>query len=150
MRQDGNGLLRALASGFTGALAVTLINETARRIIPHAPRLDALGRRALSGTLKASGVEPPKGKDLQRASLLGDLLSNTIYYSLIGVGEATHPWLRGTLLGVGAGIGAALLPPVIGLGKQPEQKTPATELLTVGWYLAGGLAAAAVARRFRN
>jgi hypothetical protein len=53
--------------------------------------------------------------------------------------------MRGALLGLAAGVGAAYLPPRIGLGEQPGQRPPATQIMTVAWYLAGGLAAAAAA-----
>jgi hypothetical protein len=46
-----------------------------------------------------------------------------------------------------AGVGAVVLPPLLGLGQQPGRRTPWTELMTVAWYTAGGVAAAAVAER---
>jgi hypothetical protein len=140
---DRTKALRAVGSGFAGAAAVTLLNESARRVIPRAPRLDALGMRAIARGLRAAGQEPLHGERL-RGALAGDLVSNTLYYSLAGAaGGGRNAWLLGSLLGLGAGAGAAFLPPRIGLGHQPGE-TSATRAMTVAWYLAGGLAAAGV------
>ena len=139
---DRTKALQAVGSGFAGAAAVTLLNESARRVIPRAPRLDALGMRAIARGLRAAGQEPPQGERLRGVALAGDLVSNTLYYSLAGAaGGGRNAWLLGSLLGLGAGAGAAFLPPRIGLGRQPGE-TSATRAMTVAWYLAGGLAAA--------
>lgn len=143
---DRTKALQALGSGFAGALAVTALNESARRVIPHAPRLDALGMRALAGSVRLTGEAPPQGERLRGAALVGDLLSNTLYYSLAAAGGRNRAWLLGALLGAGAGAGAAWLPPRIGLGRQPGE-TAATRAMTVAWYLTGGLVAAAALRR---
>jgi hypothetical protein len=138
---------RALGSGLAGSAALTAIHETARRTIDRPPRMDAIGQRALARTLRAVGVTPSRGRRRFRQALLGDLVANALYYSLVELsGQRRGVWRRGTLLGTAAGIGAAVLPPVLGLGRQPRARFPRTPALTVAWYLAGGLAAAAVAR----
>jgi hypothetical protein len=134
--------LAAVGSGLAGAVALTLVHETARRVIPHAPRVDVIGVRAISRPMRAAGYEPPHYNRLHRMALAGEMVSNSAYYSLIGAGDREHVWRRGTILGLAAGLGAALLPPVLGLGQQPHRKTPFTQILTVAWYLIGGLAAA--------
>lgn len=42
------------------------------------------------------------------------------------------------------GIGAVILPPVLGLGSAPTARTRSTPALMVLWYLQGGLVAALV------
>jgi predicted cobalt transporter CbtA len=145
-------MLRALVSGVAGAVAVTAVHETARRTIPQAPRMDVIGRRGIAKSMYALGTEPPHGQRLQNAALAGDVVSNSLYYSLIGLGSDSPraTWKRGLLLGVAAGIGAVLLPPVLGLGRQPGSRGPFTHLLTVAWYTIGGLAAAASLRAFQE
>jgi hypothetical protein len=128
--------------GVAGAVALTLVHETARRIIPHAPRVDVIGVRAIARPLRAAGRRPARYDTLHRAALAGDLVSNAAYYSLVGVGGREHVWRRGATLGLVAGLGAAVLPPLIGLGQPPHRLTPFTHILTVAWYLIGGLAAA--------
>ncbi|THF71546.1 hypothetical protein E7T06_02725 [Deinococcus sp. Arct2-2] len=136
-------------SGLAGAVTVTLLNETVRRLVPHAPRIEIIGERALSQSLKTLDVTPPRGAALYRWTLLGDLLSNSIYFGLVAVGKSEGALKRGGALGLAAGVGAVVLPePLLGLGKQPGARTPFTPLLTAAWYVAGGLAAAAVARKF--
>ena len=142
-REAAAPALAALGSGLAGAAALTLVHETARRVIPHPPRMDVIGVRAISRPMRAAGYAPPRYNRLHGMALAGEMVSNSAYYSLVGVGGREHVWRRGTVLGLAAGLGAALLPPVMGLGNQPHRKTPFTQILTVAWYLIGGLAAAA-------
>jgi len=141
----GDRVLHALASGVAGAAALTAVHETARRTIPRAPRMDIIGRRGIARSMRAVGVEPPKGQALQTTALVGDLVSNSLFYSLIGLGSRRPgpTWRRGLLLGLAAGIGAAVLPPLLGLGRQPGRRGPFTHLLTITWYTLGGVVAAA-------
>jgi hypothetical protein len=137
---------RALASGMAGALVLTGLHEIARRTVPHAPRMDVIGERALAGTIRAAGGNPPRGRRLFRSTLAGEILSNTLYYSVVGAGVGSRVWRKGLVAGLTAGLGAVLLPPRLGLGRQPGESRPLTPLLTVAWYTAGGLAAAMTAR----
>jgi hypothetical protein len=86
---------------------------------------------------------PPVDVELHDLALAGDLVSNSVYYALVGVGDPRHVWQRGALLGLAAGVGAVALPGPLGLGHSPSERTPQTQVMTVAWYLAGGLAAAA-------
>lgn len=133
----------ALGVGAVGALAVTGLHETARRVSSEAPRMDVLGRRALSKLLWRSGHLPPKKARLQRWALLGDLVSNSLFYALIGLFPGRRPIVRGAALGALAGVGGLLLPPLLGLGREPSGATPARKAMTVAWYLLGGAAAGA-------
>ena len=146
MAELRNGLARALAGGAAGATTVTLVHETVRRLRPDAPRMDVLGMRGLAGTLRKMGRKPPPRDQLHAATLVADLLSNGLYFSLIGAGRGERAWMRGAILGLGAGIGGVLLPPLMGLGSRPSRRTPQTKAMTVAWYLLGGLAAAAAYR----
>lgn len=140
-------MIREIASGLSGAAALTAVHESARRVIPHAPRVDVIGKRGIARPMKAAGYRPPSQKNLYWLALLGEVASNSLFYSLVaaGPGGRRHAWRRGIILGTAAGLGAAFLPPVLGLGNQPHRKAPWTQLMTVGWYLIGGLAAAAAA-----
>ncbi|HYC31411.1 MAG TPA: hypothetical protein VEB59_03935 [Gemmatimonadales bacterium] len=134
--------LRALAGGAAGALVLTALNEGARQRVPHAPRMDVIGMRALSAVLRGLGLRPLRGRALYRGTLAGDLVSNSLYYALVGAGSPRTRLRRGILLGAAAGLGAAVVPPLIGLGHQPGERRPDTPLMTVAWYTAGGVAAA--------
>jgi hypothetical protein len=138
-------LLKALGSGVAGALALTAVHQAAAQTIPHAPRMDVIGRRAIAKSAAALGATPPAGGRLQGAALAGDIVSNSLYYSLIalGGGRGRSVWRRGLVLGLAAGVGAAVLPPVMGLGRQPGHRGLFTHVLTVLWYTLGGLTAAA-------
>lgn len=145
-RRSRRGPRRVLGSGVAGALVLTGLHEAARRLLPHAPRMDVIGERALSRSLNALGRRSPRGSRLYRATLAGELFSNSLYYSMVGAAVRTRTLQTGLLIGLAAGLGAVLLPPYLGLGKSPGSKAPLTPLLTVAWYTAGGLAAAAAAR----
>jgi hypothetical protein len=146
--KEQNSVLQALSSGLAGAVAVTLVHETARRFIPDAPRMDVLGMRAIAKGMFKMDEQPPDGEELFRWSIVGDLVSNTLYYSLAGTGQ--QPWFKGVILGSLAGLGGVFLPGPLGLGTEPSGRTPQTKVMTVAWYLLGGLATAAVAQAINS
>ena len=143
-------MLKELGSGLAGALALTAVHETAKRTIPHAPRMDVIGRRGIAKPLYAMGVEPPHGNNLQAAALTGELLSNSLFYSLVALGSERTAVRRGLVLGLLAGIGGVLLPPVLGLGRQPGHRGLPTHLMTIAWYTIGGVVSAVVLRALRR
>ena len=133
---------KALVGGLAGAVALTIAHEALRRFVPEAPRMDVLGMRAVSKTMKKAGAQPPEDGALRAWAMVADVVSNSIYYSLAGAGK--DAWLRGSLLGAGAGAGAVLLPGPMGLGTDPSNRTNSTRAMTVALYLLGGVVAAAV------
>ncbi|GAB2462479.1 hypothetical protein GCM10011375_14110 [Hymenobacter qilianensis] len=142
-------VLRALGNGFAGAVVLTAVHETVRHIIPEtAPRMDVLGMRGLRKLLGKANAPQPDHDTLFNLTMAGDLLSNGLYYSLVGAGK--NAWQRGIVLGLTAGIGGVVLPGPMGLGEAPSNRTPQTKLMTVAWYLIGGLAAAGAARATRK
>lgn len=135
--------VNAIAGGLAGACVLTAVHETMRRLVPDAPRMDILGMRAIEKLMYSADMAPPADDDrLHTWALVGDVISNALYYSFAGTGK--NAWLRGALLGTGAGVGAVLLPGPLGLGEKPSARTSQTQAMTVGLYLIGGLAAAAV------
>jgi hypothetical protein len=136
--------LEALGSGLAGAVALTAIHESARRTLSDAPRMDILGERAIARSLQMVEREPPAEGSLHTAALVGDVVANSLYYSLVAVGDPRTALLRGAVLGLVAGIGGVYLPGPLGLGRGPSARTPATKAMTIAWYLAGGLAAGSV------
>jgi hypothetical protein len=134
----------ALGGGLAGAIAVTLINESVKKIVPQAPRLDLLGMNAVSKGLKLAGKVPSSEKKLFALALVGDLVTNAIYYSSAGIGREKDLWLRSSLLGLAAGVGAVILPGPLGLEEKHTNKTMATKIMTVGLYVAGSVFTAAI------
>ncbi|MBO2008564.1 hypothetical protein [Hymenobacter negativus] len=142
-------LLPSLSAGLAGALVLTAIHETARRLRPEdAPRMDVLGMRGLRKLLHKASAPQPDEDTLFGMTMAGDVVSNSLYYSLVGSGR--HAVRRGLLLGLAAGVGGVVLPGPLGLGEAPSNRTPQTKLMTVAWYTAGGLIAGAVARALRK
>lgn len=133
-------------SGLAGAIALNLLHESARRIVPNAPRVDLLGEQALTKLLRNLDETPPTGDRLYAATLAGDLLSNAIYYSAVGVGRPQNAVRNGVMLGFAAGLGAVGLPGPLGLSEAPSAQNPARAAMTIGWYVVGGLAAGLTCR----
>ena len=139
---------RAAAAGAAGAAALTGVHQLALGLTDAAPRMDILGMRAIRRSMRTAGLQPPRGRTLYNWTLAGDFVSNSAYYSLVGAGR--RPWLRGTLLGLAAGVGALLLPRHVGLGHPPKSEYVTNQAMTIAWYLVGGLAAAATAARLHE
>ena len=134
--------LTALGSGLAGALALTAVHETARGQVATAPRMDMLGMQAIEQGFRSLHADPPQGKQLYELALAGDLVSNALYFSTVAQGRPETALVRGAMLGLAAGLSAIVLPKPLGL--QPQiNRTSATHLMTLGWYLLGGLAAGA-------
>jgi len=141
----------SMMAGVAGAGALTLVHQAARVMTPNAPRMDVLGMRALRGAYRQLGVSPRSDRALEREALAGDMVANSAYYSLVGVGSRESVWVRGLALGLVAGLGAVMLPKPLGLGDPPNAHLPSTQLMTIAWYVLGGLtAAAAFAARDRD
>lgn len=129
--------------GFAGACALTLINQGVAKVDKNAPRLDLLGMNAVAKMFKSADTAPPLVKTLLPVSMAGDLVSNSLYYGLAGGSNKNQTLLKGLLLGLGAGLGAVSLPKTMGLKESYTNKTNTTKLLTIAWYVIGGLVAAA-------
>ena len=138
----------AIMAGLAGALALTAIHETARRLIPQAPRFDSLGRRALARVIRAADGTPPSSDTLQAAALAGDVATNTAYFALaVAVGSPGSAPVRGLIAGSLGGLATLELPPRLGIGPGPDELAAATRIMTVGFYAWGGLVAGLVYRR---
>ncbi len=138
-------LSKSLLSGLVGAVALNVLHETVRQFVPAAPRADILGMRSIKKGFQKANEQPPTGNTLYGLAMLGDVTSNALYYSFVGV-SPKQPLLGGAVLGALAGVGAVTLPGPMGLGEAPTTRTPATVAMTIGWYLFGGLVTGAVYR----
>jgi hypothetical protein len=139
----------ALLAGVCGAVALTAVHQLARRVTDDAPRMDVLGERAIARTVQAAGGTLPMQPTLHRWALAGDLMANSAYYSLITCGPGAHMWARAVAMGLAAGAGALVLPRRIGLGDAPKSDHIPNQIMTVAWYLIGGLAAACAGRALK-
>lgn len=138
-------LLASLAGGLAGAISVTILHEIVRKLAPSAPRLDTLGEQATARLLEKAGQEVPSGAALRSSALAGDIIGNTIYFSLAGT-RIKKAISTGGLLGLTAGIGALKLPGMMGLKEGNTKASSKQRWLTIGLYVAGGLVAAGVTK----
>ena len=132
-------------AGAAGAVALTFAHGTGRRLFDDAPRLDALGERAIAAARAGLGVGPANRATLHGSALVGDLVANAMYYAMVGTGPSAQVWGRGVALGLAAGVGAITLPEPLGLEDPWAIESPRTRALTLVYYVIGGLAAAATA-----
>lgn len=136
--------IASLGGGLAGACTVTLLNESVKRIVPKAPRMDLLGMNAVSKGLNAAGIKTPTGTQLYAMALAGDILSNCLYYAIAGAGNEKNIWLKSSLLGLAAGVAAVTLPGPLGLEEKHSARTTETKLMTIGLYVAGALVATSI------
>ena len=130
-----------MLSGLVGAAAVTGLNYLGQQITPKAPRLDALGRNAVRKSSDAVAGTTPDETTVKATALGGDLISNSMIYSLAGVGRAKRPELRGLLAGVAMGTAVIVLAPMLGLGRRNTGIGTKGKAMAIGQYALGGLAA---------
>jgi predicted nicotinamide N-methyase len=125
----------AMLSGMAGAAALTAVHQAARMMTDTAPRMDVVGMRMLARDKETVGTPA-----LNNLALAGDLVFNSAYYSM------ATTWMRGAALGIVAGVGALVLPRKLGLGDPPKSELLSNQVMTVAWYVLGGLAAAWTAK----
>lgn len=128
-----------LLGGFAGALALNGLHQAYQLVDHDAPRVDLVGEQALTKIMDSAGVKPLKGDALFATTMMADVVSNAFYYSLIGVGKKENLVFRGAAYGLIAGIGALTLTKPLGLSDAPVTRTDKTKVLTVAWYLIGGI-----------
>lgn len=134
--------IHSTIGGFAGAIALNVVHQSLKQFIDEAPAVDLVGEQALNKGLKKVGVKPLRGDKLFLSTLAADVASNAIYYSLIGFGSRKNTLTRGVGYGLAAGVGALALTKPMGLNDRPITKSTTTKLLTVGYYLLGGIVTA--------
>lgn len=143
-------IIKNMIGGIAGAVVLNILHETVRRFDQSAPRVDLVGEEALTRLNKAMGIEPPTGDRRYIATIAGDILSNAFYYSLIGVGKKKYLLKRGIIYGTAAGVGALTLTKPFGLSNAPITRTKRTGIMTIGYYLLGGVVAALTIKSLRS
>ncbi|MFP9100458.1 hypothetical protein ACLI09_15515, partial [Flavobacterium sp. RHBU_24] len=136
--------IKNLLAGLGGAIALNIIHESLKKKGSDMPRVDLVGEEALQKSLNYLGTSIDDDATLYNATLAGDVVSNALYYSLIGGGSYKHIWTRAIFYGLSGGIGAVTLPEPLGLDPEPVTKSQKTKALTVGYYLAGALVTGAI------
>lgn len=134
--------IKSTIGGLAGACTLTLLNESVKKLDKDAPRMDLLGMNAVARLMKGQSILSQTAGKLFPVALAGDLVSNSLYYSMADTGHKNGTLARGVLLGLAAGLGAVVLPRTLGLNEDATTRTVKTKFLTVSWYIIGGLAAA--------
>ncbi len=137
-----------LGSGLAGALALTAIHETIKKFVPDAPRMDAIGKNIVKKIYDATDEQAPDDDTLYNQALAGDIALNSLLYSLVGTGKGS--WMKGLLIGAGAGVAAVLLPKLLDFKEEASSRTNETAAMTIAIYAVAGLAAAGVKNLLHN
>ena len=136
--------MQNLLAGLGGAIALNVLHESLKKKDKDMPRVDLVGEEALQSALRYFGTSIDDKSTLYKATLAGDIISNGLYYAMIGNGAAKHIWPRAVAYGLAAGVGAVTLPEPMGLDDKPVTRSGKTKALTVGYYLAGALVTAGI------
>jgi len=143
-------IFSSIIGGLAGAVALNILHQTVKSFDHDAPRVDLVGEEALTKGMEAMGLTPPTGNALFVATLAGDIISNALYFSTIGFGKKRFLFLRGTAVGLAAGIGALKLTEPLGLSDAPVTRTDKTKVMTIAWYTIGGLVTAMTIKAIRS
>ena len=141
---------KSLLAGVAGAAFLNVVHESVRSVRPDAPRVDLMGRHIVASAFRKQGKKAPDEGTQYALALAGDVLSNALYYSLVGWGKGRSAWLRGLLLGLSAGLGAVKAPDYLPLPKKAVKRQSSTKLMTISWYVLGGVVAGTVAQLISN
>ncbi|MDQ3534394.1 MAG: hypothetical protein M3421_02070 [Bacteroidota bacterium] len=140
---------QAIGSGVAGAVVLTALHESIKQIAPNAPRMDHIGMQIVKKAKDTAGKDNNDKSTLYDQALAGDLVANSLLYSIVGAGER-NSWLRGLIVGAGAGIAAVVLPQLLPVDEDASSRNISTAAMTIGVYALAGLAAAGMKELFRN
>lgn len=140
----------AIEGGITGATTLTILHEIVRKLDRDAPRMDEVGKEALGKLFKKLKLDVPDDDKLHLLATGTELISNGLFYSLAGAAGKNNVILRGIFLGLTAGIAAVVLPRQLGLNETASNRNTKTQVMTVAWYMIGGIVAAAVTERLEE
>lgn len=133
------GKIKNLIAGFTGAIAINLLQKAISKQSDDRPYIQLLGEDALNTDSAATGQSKANPNEPDHVALGTDVVSHALYYSLIGTGKSKYVWPRALGLGLSAGIGAIRLPQNLTLNEGPATRNTQVQALTVGYYVFGAL-----------
>lgn len=143
------GKITNLIAGLGGAVVLNILHESLKNKGRNMPHIDRLGEEALQKSIGYLGTSIEDEHTLYLSTLAGDIAGNAIYYSLIG-GKNSLIWPKAIMFGLAAGIGAVTLPKPMGLDATPVARNAKSTVLTIGYYLTGALATAAILKLFKT
>ncbi|RYY61339.1 MAG: hypothetical protein EOO05_06770 [Chitinophagaceae bacterium] len=134
-------LIHNLLGGLAGAVALNILHETMKKLQPDAPHIDEVGEEATAKAIEWTGHDAPEGNTLTGVTLAADLASNAFFYSMIGQGKESNLVPRGAVYGLAVGLGTLGIASSGPVDDTPITKTTATKMMTVAWYVFGGVVA---------
>ncbi len=130
--------LHAITAGLAGAVVLTLTHQLLKKFFDDAPRMDLMGEEALQKVADKADIHIPR-KDSYGLALAADIAANTLYYATAAIGNPKKASLRGSMLGLAAGVAGVLLPKYIGLNNRYSNRTLGTKIMTMAIYTLCGI-----------
>lgn len=131
-----------LGTALVGTLTVAALQHVSRFLLKDGPRMDVVGEKIIEKGFRRFGRKPPENSRLL-SWVGGNIGSDTLVFALVGMGQPKRPVVRGAIVGALTGLGALVLPPLLGITSRHTAKNPKQAAMTVGLYLIAGLAAGA-------
>jgi hypothetical protein len=138
-------ILRPLGNGLIGAGILTLAHLFLKHIAANPPKMDVLGKHGMEKLLGTAGISITQDQ-LFNVTLIGDFLTNTIYFSQVRDKTGLLALARGFTCGCIAGAGAVALSAKSGMDGDVSHKTMRTTVVTISLYGLAGLASALAAQ----
>jgi hypothetical protein len=138
--------LAAIGAGLAGSIVVTAIHQILKNTRDDAPRMDLLGVQSLAKITGVPFEEAKESSTAYYATMAADIVVNSMYYAIVGIGGKKKAIVSGAALGAAAGAGSFLLPGKLGLDADYSNRTPQTKAMAFGLYLVGGLIAGIIYR----
>jgi hypothetical protein len=141
MNSTNKNTLQALGYSLAGAAAAAIANETAKRVNPRRSALDLFSRR-----LHLNSSFSPFKRTPQYRTLAGNLLSTPLLSNILSGRSQKRGWLRGALIGLGAGLSSLALPQVNRRILRSRASHKRSLFGNLGRLVVGSLAVAATSR----
>lgn len=139
----------ALRGGLAGASVLSVLHEIFKKVDKHTPRQESLGINTIAKAVKVINGNSVTHQKLVHLPLVGELIANTLYFSLAGLGSKKNLLMRSALLGLTAGLGTLVLPQHLGLTESVDQPMK-TKVTTIAGIFIGSLIAAAAIKAIQK
>lgn len=128
---------KRLVAGFGGAIALNILHSIVKNNFNDTPDFKVVGEEAIDKSLEKANLRISDQEKLYNATVAGDIVGNTLYYTFT-------PFKLNTLVGALGGLGAMALPKQIGVDNKPIAGNDRKKMITMGYYVFGALVAGGI------
>ena len=139
----------AFLKQFENQSLLAIIQKIVRMIDGKAPRIDELGKHHIAKLADKADMNVPEQDILELIDTTSEKIGDKIA-ALLGKSDGDNLILKGAAMGLTAGVGVVLLPGHHEYFEVGRADTTRNKLITVGIYMAGGIAAALISRQLNK